>query len=93
MRLPPKEAGLASAVWLKDRILPAALLAVLALDLWIGRNRDNDSLLLISVTSLAARFWIFHSWYDVVSILLGGTVLLLLATGGVCLLPSPLNSV
>jgi Glycosyltransferase family 87 len=51
-------------------VLPAALLALLALGLWIYRHRRVDVWLLLGVAALVARLWTYHRWYDDLLILL-----------------------
>lgn len=58
------------ALGLKNWILPAALAAFAALGVWVWRHRAKDLWLLLGVTALVARLWIYHAWYDDVLILL-----------------------
>ena len=41
-----------------------SLLVLLAFGLWIHRHRQVDLWLLMGITSLMARFWTYHRWYD-----------------------------
>jgi hypothetical protein len=50
--------------------IPASLLLLLTLGVWIYCHRHNDLWLLLGVTALVARFWTYHGWYDDLIILL-----------------------
>jgi hypothetical protein len=49
---------------LEQWILPASLLALMALGFWTYRHRHGDLWLLLGVTALVARFWTYHRLYD-----------------------------
>ena len=53
-------------VWLnlKALALPATLLLMIALGVWVYRYRRADLWVLIGVTALVTRFWSYHLWYD-----------------------------
>lgn len=51
-------------------ILPASLLLLAVLGVWIYRHRHADLWLLLGVTAYVARFWTYHSWYDDLLLLL-----------------------
>ncbi len=110
-------------VWLGDLglerwMLPASLLAWLALGLWTYRHRHADLWILLGVAAYVTRFYTYHRWYDDVVLLLpmvalfrimkresrdgGGTlagfllgaaILLMLAPGGLFVLPPRLSTV
>ncbi|MGH7960322.1 MAG: hypothetical protein ACRERD_00665, partial [Candidatus Binatia bacterium] len=44
--------------------LPASLLVLGALGVWIYYHRRVDFWLLLGVTALVALFWAYHGWYD-----------------------------
>jgi hypothetical protein len=58
--LPAALAALGLARWQ----LPAALLALLLLGLWLARHRAADPWVLLGVTGIAARVWSYHQYYD-----------------------------
>jgi len=101
---------------LENWSLPASLLMLAVLGVWIYRHRQNDIWLLLGVTALVARSWTYHRWYDDLLILLpmialfrvaklapvdwdrlvagalfALTLLVMLAPGGLYLLPPPWN--
>jgi hypothetical protein len=47
-----------------------SLLVLVALGVWLFLNRRRDAWLLIGVTALVARFWMYHRVYDDVLIVL-----------------------
>ncbi|MBI5446659.1 MAG: DUF2029 domain-containing protein [Deltaproteobacteria bacterium] len=49
---------------LESWALPAALLVLGALGLWIHRHRRADLWVLVGVTAVVARLWSYHRWYD-----------------------------
>lgn len=49
---------------LQQWILPASLLLLMVMGLWIFRYRNSDLWLLMGVTAYFARFWIYHRLYD-----------------------------
>jgi hypothetical protein len=55
---------------MKEWILPASLIVLAALGLWVYFYRDADRWLLLGVTALVARFWTYHRLYDNLLILL-----------------------
>lgn len=55
---------------LGEWILPASLLVVAALGLWVYQHRKGDFWLLLGVTALVARLWTYHQVYDDVLVLL-----------------------
>jgi hypothetical protein len=58
------------AVGLQRWDLLASFLALAALSVWVYRHRRADAWLLIGVTALVARLWMYHQLYDDVLILL-----------------------
>jgi len=58
------------AFGLDDYLLPAMFLVLLALGCWTYSHRHVDLWLLLGVSGLAARFWVYHRWYDDLLILL-----------------------
>jgi hypothetical protein len=44
--------------------MPASLAILCALGLWIFLHRKADLWLLLGVTAIVARVWIYHRWYD-----------------------------
>jgi hypothetical protein len=58
------------AVGLQRWDLWASFLALAALSAWVYRHRRADAWLLIGVTALVARLWMYHQLYDDVLILL-----------------------
>jgi hypothetical protein len=62
--------GWLGAVGLQRWDLPASFLALGALSAWVYRYRRADAWLLIGVTALVARLWMYHQLYDDVLILL-----------------------
>jgi hypothetical protein len=58
------------AVGLQRWDLPASFLALAALSAWVYRRRRADAWLLIGVTAVVARLWMYHQLYDDVLILL-----------------------
>ena len=63
------------AIWLGslglgEWILPAALLSLVALGGWVWLHRTDDLWILMGVTAVVARLWVYHFWYDDVLILL-----------------------
>jgi hypothetical protein len=69
-------------VGLGEWILPASLIALAALGLWVYRHRDGDYWLLLGVTALFARFWTYHRLYDNLLILLPMIALFRIAKRG-----------
>jgi len=59
-----------STLGLETWIVPASLLLLAALGVWIYRHRRADVWLLIGVTAYVTRFWTYHSWYDDLLLLL-----------------------
>jgi hypothetical protein len=59
-----------STLGLETWIVPASLLLVAALGVWVYRHRHVDLWLLLGVTAYVARFWAYHSWYDDLLLLL-----------------------
>jgi hypothetical protein len=55
---------------LENWSLPASLLVLAGLGVWIYYHRQGDLWLLLGVTGLIARSWTYHRWYDDVVILL-----------------------
>jgi len=55
---------------LEQANLPASLLALAALGIWTYRHRHRDLWLLLGVTALVARFFMYHRVYDDLLILL-----------------------
>jgi hypothetical protein len=55
---------------LEQWILPASLLALMALGFWTYRHRHGDFWLLLGVAALVGRFWTYHRLYDDLLILL-----------------------
>jgi hypothetical protein len=53
-----------------DLILPATLLVLGVLGLWVWVYRKGPIWILIGVTALVARFGMYHGWYDDVILLL-----------------------
>ena len=49
---------------LEDWLLPASLILLLALGLWVYLNRSSDIWILLGVTAIIARIWTYHAWYD-----------------------------
>ncbi len=49
---------------------PASLLLLLALGYWTYRNRSEDLWLLLGVTAIVARIWVYHRSYDDILVLL-----------------------
>jgi hypothetical protein len=60
-------------------VLPASLLILLGLGLWVYRHRQGDLWVLLAVTALVARFWTYHMGYDDLLILLPMVALFRLA--------------
>ncbi|MCX5966639.1 MAG: hypothetical protein NTV57_03140 [Cyanobacteria bacterium] len=50
--------------------MPVSVGILLALGAWIFRNRRADLWLLLGVTSIVARVWAYHRWYDDLLLLL-----------------------
>jgi len=70
---PRGSANLASWLTLAGRgewVVPASVLALAALAVWLRRHRDADVWLLLGVTGVAARIWTYHWGHDDVLILL-----------------------
>jgi hypothetical protein len=59
-----------STLGLKQWILPASLLMLMILGVWIYQHRRVEIWLLLGVTAYVARFWTYHRWYDDLVILL-----------------------
>jgi len=59
-----------STLGLKQWILPASLLMLMILGVWIYKHRSVEIWLLLGVTAYVARFWTYHRWYDDLVILL-----------------------
>ena len=59
-----------AALGLENWSLPASLLVLIALGVWVYYNRQKDLWLLLGVTAFIARSWTYHRWYDDVLILL-----------------------
>lgn len=59
-----------ASVGLKKWTLHASLLVLVALGAWIYYHRRVNIWLLMGVTAIVARFWIYHRWYDDLLILL-----------------------
>jgi hypothetical protein len=55
---------------LYDWAFPASLFLVLALGLWLLRHRHADVWILLGVTAIATRLWMYHRVYDDMLILL-----------------------
>jgi hypothetical protein len=55
---------------LENWSLPASVLVLAVLGVWIYRHRQKDIWLLLGVTALVARTWTYHRWYDDMLILL-----------------------
>jgi hypothetical protein len=100
----------------KEWALPGSVLVLGVLGFWTYQYRRVNLWLLLGVTALVARTWMYHRWYDdllillpmvtlfriakaepsdgsdlLAGILLGITVLAMLAPGGLYLLPPPWN--
>jgi len=45
-------------------MLPASLVALAVLGVWVYRHRRRDLWVLMGVTAITARFWAYHRWYD-----------------------------
>jgi hypothetical protein len=58
------------AMGLSDWALPAAFLVLVALVLWLFLHRQADVWILLGVTAIAARLWMYHRVYDDMLILL-----------------------
>lgn len=63
------------SIWLADLglaewSLAASLLVLLGLGLWLYTHRSVDRWVLIGVTALVARFWVYHMLYDDVLVVL-----------------------
>jgi hypothetical protein len=100
-------------------MLPAALLVLGVLGVWVWHHRNEDLWILLGVTAVVARLWIYHFWYDDILLflpmialyriarresvtdeirviaggLLAALLLLMIAPGGLYLLPSPWNTI
>lgn len=106
--------ALLAAVNLENWSLPASMLLLVALGVWVYRHRERDPWLLLGVTGFITRFWTYHGWYDdllillpmiafyriarrstderqgaVAGVLFACTLLVMLAPGGLYLLPPP----
>ena len=44
--------------------VPASLIALGLMGFWTSRHRNVDTWLLLAVTAIFARFWVYHRWYD-----------------------------
>jgi len=53
-----------SVVGLRAWNTPGSLLVLGLLGLWTWRHRRADPWLLMSAAAFAARFWVYHGWYD-----------------------------
>jgi hypothetical protein len=62
--------GLLSTVGLGQWNLPASLLILVGLGIWIYLHRDGDIWVLAGVAAFVDRFWTYHRWYDDLLILL-----------------------
>jgi hypothetical protein len=64
---------------LADWLLPAAFLVLSATALWVWRNRSADLWLLLGVTGLVSRLWMYHRPFDDLLLLLPAIALLRVA--------------
>lgn len=62
--------SLLSALGLDSWSLPVSFFILVVLGGWIYYNRQKDIWLLLGVTALVTRFWVYHGWYDDLLILL-----------------------
>jgi hypothetical protein len=62
--------------------LPLALGVLAAAGLWVYLHRDGDYWILIGVTAMVARLWIYHGWYDDLLLLLPMIALYRIAKSG-----------
>jgi hypothetical protein len=63
-------------------MLPASLLILGILGGWAFRHRKADFWLLMGVTAIVSRFWIYHRWYDDLILLLPMVALFRIAKQG-----------
>jgi hypothetical protein len=45
-------------------MLPASLVVLGILGVWVRRHRQGDLWILMGVSAIATRFWAYHRWYD-----------------------------
>lgn len=55
---------------LEELAFPASLLVMIALGVWVWRNRDADLWILLGATGYTALFATYHRWYDELLLLL-----------------------
>jgi hypothetical protein len=67
---------------LKQWNIPASLFLLLALGYWIYRNRSEDLWLLLGVTAIVARLWVYHRSYDDILVLVPIITLFRIAKSG-----------
>ncbi|MFI5396958.1 MAG: hypothetical protein ACHQ9S_15585 [Candidatus Binatia bacterium] len=73
-----------SGLGLKRWMLPASFLVFAALGMWTYRYRHADLWLLLGVSALVARFWVYHRVYDDLLVLLPMVALFRIAKRGPC---------
>jgi hypothetical protein len=73
-----------SGLGLERWMLPASLLVFAALGMWTYRYRHADLWLLLGVSALVARFWVYHRVYDDMLVLLPMVALFRVAKRGPC---------
>ena len=71
-----------AALGLKAWILPGALVLLGVLGIWIWHYRDRDLWVLMGVTAIVARLWIYHWWFDDLLLLLPMMTLFRIAKRG-----------
>jgi hypothetical protein len=74
--------NLMAAQGIPDLMIPAALVVVALLGVWVYARRTADVWLLMGVSASVARFWARHRWYDDLLFLLPMIALFRLAKGG-----------
>jgi hypothetical protein len=70
------------ALGLKEWILPASLLTLVALGFWTYRYRHGDLWLVLGVTAVVGRLWTYHRWHDDLLMLLPMVALFRVAKRG-----------
>jgi hypothetical protein len=55
---------LLQSIGMKQLFMPLQFALLLALGLWVNKNRKVDSFIVLGVVALFARFWTYHAVYD-----------------------------